>query len=334
MRTLIIAEAGVNHNGDVELAKELVKRAAEAGADIVKFQSFVTSSSIAVNAVKAAYQIENTGVKDSQYEMVRKLELSRENHNILLEECKLHNIEFLSTAFDNESFDFLVKLGIKKIKIASGEITNIPLLRHFTRIGNLPILLSTGMCTLGEIEDAIKIIELSGTPRKLITLLHCTTEYPAPYDEVNLSAIRSLSSAFGVKVGYSDHTLGIEIPIAAVAIGATVIEKHLTLDRNLPGPDHKASLEPHEFRAMVAGIRNVEVAMGDGIKRPTKSELRNIHVVRKYIVARRKIFAGELFTEDNLCVKRGSPGISPILWDEVIGKPACRDFFSEEPIVL
>jgi len=334
MRTLIIAEAGVNHNGDIKLARELVKCASEAGADLVKFQSFITSSSITIDATKAAYQINNTGVSESQYEMVRKLELSKEHHKILLEECKSHKIEFLSTAFDIESFDFLLELGISKIKIASGEITNLPLLRHFSSRGNLPILLSTGMCSLGEVEEAIKIIESFGTPRKLITLLHCTTEYPAPHDEINLNAITTLSRAFGVNVGYSDHSLGIEIPIAAVALGATVIEKHLTLNRNFTGPDHRASLEPHEFKAMVTGIRNVELAMGDGIKRPTMSELRNKQVARKFIVASRKILAGEFFTEENLCAKRGPQGLSPMLWDEVVGRVACRDFLPDEPIVL
>ncbi len=266
MKTLIIAEAGVNHNGSLEMARQLVASAAAAGADVVKFQSFVTSKIISREAPKAEYQKGTTGDDESQYEMVRKLELSRSDHEALIEECRSHGIAFLSTAFDTDSFDMLVELGVDQVKIPSGELTNLPLLRYVTRLGK-PVILSTGMAGLGEIEAAMDIIERAGTPRNRIVVLHCTTEYPTPMEDVNLRAMLSLRQAFGVEVGYSDHTPGIEISIAAVALGATVIEKHFTLDRNLPGPDHQASLEPHELKAMVDAIRNIERALGDGIKR-------------------------------------------------------------------
>lgn len=333
MRTLVIAEAGVNHNGDLELAKRLVAAAAAAGADLVKFQSFITSKSISRQAPKAQYQKGATDSDESQYEMVRKLELSRADHEMLAEECRRCGIGFFSTAFDTESFDLLVELGLEQVKIPSGEITNLPLLRYMTRLGK-PVLLSTGMAHLGDIEAALQVIEAAGTPRERVTLLHCTTEYPAPVEDVNLRAMASMKAAFGAEVGYSDHTAGIEIPVAAVALGATVIEKHFTLDRTLPGPDHQASLEPPEFKAMVDAIRNVERALGDGIKRPSPSEIKNKAIARKSLVASRPIRAGEPFSGDNIEAKRPGTGISPMRWDEIIGRPAPRDFAADELIEL
>lgn len=333
MRTLIIAEAGVNHNGDLEQAKKLVAEAAAAGADLVKFQSFITNKSISADAPKAQYQKQATGSEESQYDMVRKLELSRHDHEVLIEECRRHNIGFFSTAFDGDSFDMLVELGLEQVKIPSGELTNLPLLRYMTRLGK-PVILSTGMASLGDIEAALEVIEQNGTPRELITILHCTTEYPAPMDEVNLRAMVNLKSTFGAQIGYSDHTRGIEISLAAVALGATVIEKHFTLDRNLPGPDHQASLEPHELKAMVDGIRNIECALGDGIKRASASEVKNRAIARKSLVASRPIRAGEPFTSDNLATKRPGTGISPMRWDEVVGRIARRDFALDELIEL
>jgi len=333
MKTLIIAEAGVNHNGSLDLAKQLVASAAAAGADLVKFQSFITGNSISRQAPKAEYQKSTTGTDESQYEMVRKLELSRADHEELIEECRRHGIGFFSTAFDSNSFDMLIDLGLNQVKIPSGELTNLPLLRYMTRLG-MPVILSTGMAGLGDIEAALDVIEKAGTPRSLITLLHCTTEYPTPMEDVNLRAMISLKSAFGVEVGYSDHTSGIEIPIAAVALGATVIEKHFTLDRSLPGPDHQASLEPQELKAMVDAIRNIERALGDGIKRPSASELKNKPIARKSLVASRPIRAGEAFDADNLDSKRPGTGISPMRWDEVIGRTAPRDFAADELIEL
>lgn len=333
MKTLIIAEAGVNHNGDLDLAKELVASAAAAGADMVKFQTFVAGKIIAAHAPKAQYQKDTTDAGESQFDMVQKLELSRRDHIALIEECDRYGIGFFSTAFDTESFDLLVDLGLSCVKIPSGEITNLPLLRYMTRLG-LPVILSTGMANLGEIEAALEVIELSGTPRALVTILHCTTEYPAPMDDVNLQAMASLRTAFGCSVGYSDHTVGIEIPIAAVALGATVIEKHFTLDRNLPGPDHQASLEPTELKAMVDAIRNVERALGDGIKRPSASEMKNKAIARKSLVASTEIRAGECFSASNMTAKRPGTGISPMRWDEVIGRQALRDFAADELIQL
>lgn len=333
MKTLIIAEAGVNHNGSLDRAKQLVASAAAAGADLVKFQSFITGKSISREAPKAEYQKHTTGADETQYEMVRKLELSRADHEALIEECRRHGIGFFSTAFDTDSFDMLVELGLKQVKIPSGEITNLPLLRYMTRLG-LPVILSTGMANLGDIEAALDVMEQAGTPRHKITVLHCTTEYPTPMEDVNLRAMVSLKAAFGVEVGYSDHTPGIEVSIAAVALGATVIEKHFTLDRSLPGPDHQASLEPHELKAMVDAIRNIERALGDGIKRPSPSELKNKPIARKSLVASRAIRAGEPFSADNLATKRPGTGVSPMRWDEVIGRPAPRDFAADELITL
>lgn len=333
MKTLIIAEAGVNHNGDITMAKQLIAAAKSAGADIVKFQTFKTGNMVTQSADKAAYQKSTTGANESQYDMIRRLELSHADHEVLIEECRRHRIGFFSTAFDNESFDLLVSLGLDMVKIPSGELTNLPLLRHMTRLG-MPVMLSTGMATLGEIEAALEAIEQAGTPRQRITVLHCTTEYPAPMADVNLRAMVSMKAALGVEVGYSDHTPGIEIPVAAVALGARVIEKHFTLDRTLPGPDHQASLEPHELKAMVDAIRNVEVALGDGVKRPSASELKNKPIARKSLVAIRAIRAGESFSVDNVGAKRPGTGISPMRWDEVMGRPAPRDFTVDELIEL
>lgn len=313
MKTLIIAEAGVNHNGSLEIAKKLICEAKLAGADIIKFQSFKADRLVTQYADKADYQKKVTGSIESQYEMLRKLELSMDDHKLLINECLQQDIEFHSTAFDIESFNMLIELGIKKVKIPSGELTNLPLIRYMARLG-MPVLLSTGMANLGEVEAALEVIESAGTPRNLVTILHCTTEYPALMIDVNLRAMLSMRDALGVQVGYSDHTAGIEVPIAAVALGATVIEKHFTLDRNLPGPDHKASLEPDELKAMVNSIRNIEAALGDGIKRPRGSELTNKHVARKSLVAIRAIHVGEIFSPDNIGCKRPGTGVSPMRW--------------------
>lgn len=333
MKTLIIAEAGVNHNGSIEQAKQLIAAASAAGADIVKFQTFKTGNLVTKTAEKASYQKGSTDASESQYAMIRKLELSKSDHEVLIEECHRRGIGFFSTAFDTDSFDMLVEMGLDQVKIPSGELTNLPLLRYMTRLG-MPVMLSTGMATLGEIEAALEVIEQAGTPRHLVTVLHCTTEYPAPMVDVNLRAMVSMKAALGVEVGYSDHTPGIEIPVAAVALGARVIEKHFTLDRTLPGPDHQASLEPHELKAMVDAIRNVEVALGDGVKRPSASELKNKSIVRKSLVAISTIRAGEPFSSDNVGTKRPGNGISPMRWDEVIGRPATRDFSVDELIEL
>ena len=330
-KTLIIAEAGVNHNGDLELAKQLIDAAADADADVVKFQTFQANQLVTNQAEQALYQQKAIGKKQSQLSMLQQLELKPDQHEELINYCKHKNIEFLSTAFDSESIELLASLQIKRWKIPSGEITNLPYLR---RIGSQrePIILSTGMANLGEIEAAIKVLEKAGSSRNQITVLHCTTEYPAPFEEVNLRAMRSIAEAFGVDVGYSDHTKGIAIPIAAVGMGATIIEKHLTLDRNLPGPDHKASLEPTDFAAMVCGIRSVEKALGDGIKQPTVSEEANLKVVRKSLVAARPIRSGEIFSANNITAKRPGTGISPMHWDDWIGRQASRDFSTDELI--
>jgi len=332
-RTLIIAEAGVNHNGDLSLAKQLIDAAADAGADIIKFQTFNADRQVTRSAKKAIYQEQSTDRAESQHAMLSRLELSEEMHRQLIEHCEMRDIGFLSTGFDIESVNFLAGLGQKIFKIPSGEITNLPYLRHLGRLGK-PIILSTGMSTLGDIEVAIDVLEQTGVPRAKITVLHCTTEYPAPMSEVNLRAIQSVQKALGVAVGYSDHTKGVEVAIAAVAMGAIVIEKHFTLSRELPGPDHKASLEPEELITLIASIRNIELAMGDGIKRPTTSELKNISIARKSIVASRIIKSGEIFTAENIATKRPGTGISPMRWDEVIGRQAQRDFLVDELIEL
>lgn len=332
-RTIIIAEAGVNHNGDLELAKQLINTAAEAGADLVKFQTFNANRQVTRTAQKADYQTVTTDGNESQREMLHRLELTAEMHEELIAHCATQNIGFFSTGFDVESVDLLVSLGQDHFKISSGEITNLPYLRHIGRLGK-PVILSTGMATMGEIEAAIDVLEQVGTPRANITVLHCTTEYPTPMGEVNMRAMQSIHAAFGVTVGYSDHTPGIEVAIAAVAMGASVIEKHFTLDRNLPGPDHKASLEPEELKAMVAAIRNIEIAMGDGIKRLTPSEAKNKPIARKSLVASKTIRSGEVFSAENITTKRPGTGISPMRWDEIIGSIAPRDFAEDELIEL
>lgn len=334
MKTLIIAEAGVNHNGSMAMARELVRAAAAAGADMVKFQTFVASQVTTADAPKADYQRSTTGEAESQQEMIAKLQLSRADHEALLAECATNGIAFFSTGFGEESVDMLMDLGIDRIKVPSGEITNLPLLRHMAA-KRLPVILSTGMADLAEVGDALGVLTAGGVALADITVLHCNTEYPTPMTDVNLGAMRTIGEHFGVAVGYSDHTMGIEVPIAAVALGATVIEKHLTLDRGLPGPDHAASLEPTEFAAMVLAIRNIEAATaGDGVKRASASEVKNRPIARRSLVARRPIAAGEAFSADNLLAKRPGTGISPMQWDAVVGRAASRAFAADELIEL
>lgn len=329
MKTYIIAEAGVNHNGSIDMAKELVELAKKAGADAVKFQTFQASKLVSKSAEKADYQKKTTTASESQYEMIKKLELSHEAHLELISYCDVVGIEFLSTPFDLDSIDFLSKLGLETFKIPSGEITNLPYLRHVGRL-NPRIILSTGMATLGDVEAAIEALIDAGTAREQISVLHATTEYPTPMNEVNLRAMLTLGSAFDLPYGYSDHTPGIEVPIAAVALGASIIEKHFTLDRNLPGPDHKASLQPEELVSMISAIRNIEVALGSAVKRPTASEIKNKTVARKSLVAKRIIEKGEIFTVNNVGVKRPGSGISPMRWDEVIGTYASKNYQEDD----
>jgi N,N'-diacetyllegionaminate synthase len=332
-RTLVIAEAGVNHNGDMDLARQLVDVAADAGADLVKFQTF-RASELATGAARLAeYQKAAIGCQSSQLEMLRELELKPDAHRMLIDHCSKRDIGFFSTAFDIPSIDFLLSLGQDLFKIPSGELTNLPYLRHIGQLGK-EVILSSGMATLLEIEEAVEALTRSGTSREKITVLHCTSEYPAPMKGVNLRAMQGIRDTLGVAVGYSDHTLGIEVAIAAVALGASVIEKHVTLDRRLPGPDHKASLEPAELCQMVSSIRNLEVALGSGVKMPTESEVNNREIVRKSLVASREIKKGELFSAQNLAAKRPGTGISPMRWDEVIGKECPRDFSEDELIEL
>lgn len=333
MSTLIIAEAGVNHNGDTELAGRLVDAAAAAGCDIVKFQTFSADRIVTAQAKQATYQSRNSGIEETQHAMLKRLELSRPAHEALMLRARERGIEFLSTAFDLQSIELLVELALQRFKVPSGEITNLPYLRRIGRTGK-PVILSTGMATMTEIGEALEVLEKAGTPRERITVLQCTTEYPAPMADVNLRAMSTIGETFGVQVGYSDHTLGIEVAIAAVARGASLIEKHFTLDRSLPGPDHRASLEPGELAAMVASIRNVEQALGDGVKRPGQGELRNVAAARKSLVAACDIRAGERFTEANLTVKRPGTGISPMQWDAVMGRTASRNFAADELIEL
>lgn len=329
----IIAEAGVNHNGSLERAKTMINAAAEAGVNAVKFQTFRAEQLVTRAASKAGYQQDATGDAESQYEMLKKLELSPEEFYELKKYCGEKQVEFLSTPFDLSTIDQLAELGIGKWKLPSGEITNLPYLRKIGSFGQ-EVILSTGMCDLDEVAAALSVLETAGTARENITLLHCNTEYPTPMCDVNLRAMQALRDAFpGLKgVGYSDHTLGIEVPIAAVAMGATVIEKHFTLDRNLPGPDHQASLEPDELAAMVKAIRNIESALGNGVKKPSPSESKNKAITRKSIVAARAISAGEIFSAENLTVKRPGTGVSPMKWDEVIGTPARRRYEKDELI--
>lgn len=356
MSAFIIAEAGVNHNGSLHMAKQLIDAAAAAGADAVKFQTFKAEHIVSRHAPKADYQLRTTDVSESQLEMIRKLELSEGNHESLVMHAQAKGIEFLSTPFDSASLAFLVgRLGVRTIKISSGEITNAPFLLEIARSAQY-VILSTGMSSLGEVEAALGVLAfgfISGVDdapgrsafalafasdegqsalRKKVKLLHCTTEYPAPFREVNLRAMDTLAAAFGLPVGYSDHTSGIHVPVAAVARGATVIEKHFTLDRNLPGPDHKASLEPDELLAMVAAIREVEAALGDGVKRPTEGEWKNREIARKSLVAKQDIRAGERFSAANVTCKRPANGASPFDYWQLVNTVALRDYAADEPI--
>ena len=333
--TLIIAEAGVNHNGDINLAKKLIDVAAEAGADYVKFQTFKAEKIVSPLAKKAEYQKSNMtqDKADTQFEMLKKLELSVQDHELLIEYCNKKNIRFLSTAFDLDSIDLLHSFGIDLFKIPSGEITNLPYLRKVAKIG-APVILSTGMSTLPEVESALQILIDNGLDKNSIILLHCTTEYPTPMEDVNLNAMKTMADKFNVRVGYSDHTMGIEVPIAAAALGACVIEKHFTLDRGMTGPDHKASLEPKEFAEMVRAIRNIEKALGEGTKEVASSERKNIAIARKSIVAAVEIKEGELFTENNLTTKRPGTGVSPMLWDTVVGTKAKKEYQPDDLIEL
>ena len=332
MKTFIIAEAGVNHNGSLDRAIHMVDAAVDAGADAVKFQTFKAEKIIAVTAPKAGYQMETTGSNESQFEMVRKLELDESAHERLLRHCEDKGILFLSSPFDLDSIDLLTRQGMQILKIPSGEITNLPYLRKLGAL-NKELIMSTGMADLGEIEDALLVLMKAGTAPEDITVLHCNTEYPTTFEDVNLKAMVTIKAAFkGIQVGYSDHTLGIEVPIAAVAMGATIIEKHFTLDKNMEGPDHKASLEPDELKALVNAIRNIETALGNGIKKPSPSELKNKSIARKSIVAACGIRKGEPFTEKNLTAKRPGTGISPMHWDEMIGQRASKDYQQDELI--
>ena len=325
-KTFIIAEAGVNHNGSFELAKKLIDAAAEAGADCVKFQTFKADTIVSKSAKKADYQQKTTDAAESQYQMLKRLELSESDHRELQKYCRKKGIMFLSTPFDVVSIDFLDSLELECFKIPSGEITNLPYLRKVNS-KHKPVIMSTGMATLNEIKEALAILKDCK-----VSLLHCTTEYPCPYEGVNLKAMQTMRDAFHLPVGYSDHTKGIEVPIAAVAMGATIIEKHFTLDRNMEGPDHKASLEPDELKAMISAIRHIEAALGTGEKEPAECEKKNIAIARKSIVAKRAIKKGEILTEENLTVKRPGDGISPMKWDEVVGTVAKRDYAEDEKI--
>lgn len=333
-KVLIIAEAGVNHNGSLEIAKRLVDEASSAGVDIIKFQTFKAEKLVSKAAKQAEYQKKNIGKgEETQYAMLKKLELSNEQHEELIAYCKSKNIRFFSTAFDMDSIDYLHSLNLSLWKIPSGEITNYPYLKKIASYKE-PVILSTGMCELSDIENVINLLIANGVPKDKITVLHCNTEYPTPMKDVNLKAMLEIKEKFGVKIGYSDHTEGIEVPIAAVALGATVIEKHFTLDKNMEGPDHKASLEPSELKAMVKSIRNIEQALGTGHKTVSDSERKNIEIARKSIVAAKDIKEGEIFTEENITVKRPGNGISPMEWENVIGKVAKRNFQEEELIEL
>ena len=327
-KIIIIAEAGVNHNGDMAKAKALIDKGAEAGVDYVKFQTFKAGNLVTKQAKRAAYQDRNTQDNDTQYEMLKKLELSQAVHQELIDYCAQKGVQFLSTGFDIESLEFLARLGITIAKVPSGEITNLPYLRKVAAL--FPeVILSTGMATIIEIKDAVKVLTDNGVNKDKITVLHCNTEYP------NLRAMLHIQQEVGVAIGYSDHTLGIEVPIAAVALGATIIEKHFTLDKTLPGPDHKASLEPDELKAMVSAIRNIEKAVGgSGLKGVSISEAKNKPIARKSIVASKSIKKGDFFTEENITVKRPGIGISPMQWDGVIGKTAKKDFEEDDLIEL
>lgn len=330
-KVLVIAEAGVNHNGDMGLARELVHAAAEAKADAVKFQTFRAESLVRRDAAKAQYQVERTGNSEGQFEMLKRLELSWDSHYELKELATKLGIEFMSTPFDTECADFLAKLGVPRFKIPSGEITNYPYLRHIAKFG-IPVIFSTGMSDMSDIENCLNTFLQNGLRRDQISVLHCNTEYPTPPEDVNLRAMMAIKERFQVTVGYSDHTAGTEVSIAAVAMGGRIIEKHFTIDRNLPGPDHMASLEPYELKSMIQGIRNISLALGSSLKGLSRSEAKNRHAARKSIVAASAIRKGEIFTENNLTTKRPGSGVSPMNWMSYVGKTANRDYQPDEMI--
>ena len=327
----VIAEVGVNHNGSAEMALELVDAAAAAGADAVKFQSFHAHLLAAADAPQAAYQKVAGETSGGQLEMLRALELSADTHRRLAAHCRERGIEFLSSPFDTESIELLATLGLQRLKVPSGELLDVPYLRRVAALG-LPLIVSTGMATLSEVSAALAVLEAAGCPRERVTVLHCSTEYPTPPADVNLRAMVTMREALGVAVGYSDHTEGIAVAVAAATLGAEIIEKHLTLDRSLPGPDHRASLEPGVFGELVLAVRAVELALGDGIKRPTAGELENTAAARKSIVAARRIVAGDTLTTDNLTVKRPGTGMSPLRWDDVLGLVASRGYEPDDAI--
>jgi len=330
-KVFIIAEAGVNHNGSIDLAKKLIDVASESGADAVKFQTFKAQNLVSKSAQKADYQKQTTDQAESQFDMIKKLELDIDTHKELISYCKTKNIMFLSTPFDHDSIELLNNLGLKIFKIPSGEITNLPYLRHIGKLDK-KVILSTGMANIGEIEDALDVLISVGTKKENITVLHANTMYPTPMEDVNLRAMITIGNTFDIAFGYSDHTLGIEVDIAAVALGACCIEKHFTLDKMMEGPDHKASLEPEELKAMVEAIRNIELALGSSIKKPSKSEMPNIQIARKSIVAKLDIKKGEIFTEENITIKRPGNGINPIRWDDIVGSIATKDYKEDELI--
>ncbi|MBF7042284.1 N-acetylneuraminate synthase [Campylobacter volucris] len=330
-KTIIIAEAGVNHNGDINIAKKLIEVASEAGADYVKFQSFVARDCVSKIAKKASYQLENTDENQSQLDMIKKLELDEKAHEELIKHCNKCGIKFLSTPFDLKSIELLARLNVELFKIPSGELTNYPYLKKIASYDK-NIILSTGMATLLEIQNALNVLTSNGTQREKITILHCNSEYPTPFEDVNLKAIQTLKETFNLPVGYSDHTLGISVPIAAVAVGACVIEKHFTLDKTMQGPDHKASLDINELKAMVKSIRDIEKALGDGVKKPSKSEMKNIDIVRKSLVAKKAIKKGECFSEENLTTKRPGNGICAMNYEKYIGKIAQKNYQEDELI--
>ncbi|MFY4764494.1 N-acetylneuraminate synthase [Aliarcobacter butzleri] len=330
-KVFVIAEAGVNHNGSIDIAKKLIDVASESGVDAVKFQTFKAENLVSKNAQKADYQKRTTDKNESQFDMIKKLELDVDTHKELMAYCKSKNIMFLSTPFDHDSIDLLSDLGLEIFKIPSGEITNLPYLRHIGRL-NKKVILSTGMADNGEIEDALDVLIAAGTKKENITVLHANTMYPTPMEDVNLKAMVTIGNTFDITFGYSDHTLGIEVDIAAVAMGACCIEKHFTLDKTMEGPDHKASLEPDELKAMVKAIRNIELALGSCVKKPSKSEIPNIQIARKSIVAKVDIKKGELLSEDNLTIKRPGNGINPMRWDEIVGSIATKDYKEDELI--
>lgn len=333
MKNIVIAEVGVNHNGSIETAKELIDIASEYGADIVKFQTFSADKLVTHDAPKAKYQVENTKNSDSQFKMLKKLELSRDSFIELSDYCFEKNIEFLSTGFDQQNTKFLVDIGIKRIKIPSGEINNLPLLKYISQF-KLPIILSTGMATLDEVRESLEFLYKKGVKKQDITLLHCTSQYPTPLEHVNLKAMQTMKKTFNINVGYSDHTLNYETPIAAIAMGAKIIEKHFTLSRSMEGPDHAASLEPKELKHMITSIRNTEMLLGSEEKEPTSIEKENIKVARKSIVAFKNIPAGKVIEESDLDTKRPGSGISPMEWENIIGTKAKKDFKKDDQIIV